>query len=79
MKENQSALELNRGLSSNFWWLRSANHVKFTEECVKCMEKYVLGKKMFTTRLKLGFAIMRSSQKDSLSSRNEMHKILQDK
>ena len=28
-----SAPGLNRGLSSNFSWLRSANHVKFTEEC----------------------------------------------
>ena len=33
MAGNQSAPGLNRGLSSNFWWLKSANHVKFTEEC----------------------------------------------
>ena len=33
------------GLSSNFWWVRSANHGKFTEECVMCTEKYVLVKK----------------------------------
>ena len=32
----QNAPGLNRGLSSNFWWLRSANHVKFTEECMMC-------------------------------------------
>ena len=30
--ENQSALGLNRGLSSHFCWLRSANYVKLTEE-----------------------------------------------
>ena len=35
MAANQiSTSNLNRGLLSNFWWLRSANHVKFTEECV---------------------------------------------
>ena len=42
---NQSAPSLNRGLSSKFRWLRNANHVKFTEECVISMEKHVLGKK----------------------------------
>ena len=36
----QSAPGLNKGLSSNFWWLRTVNHVKFTEECVMCMEKF---------------------------------------
>ena len=36
MAENQSAVGLNRGLSWNFWWLRSANYVKFTEERVMC-------------------------------------------
>ena len=25
---------MNRGLTLNFWFLRSAKHVKFTEECV---------------------------------------------
>ena len=30
-----------------FCWLRSANHVKFTEKCVICTEKYALVKKMF--------------------------------
>ena len=24
---------LNRGLSSDFWWLKSANYVKFIQEC----------------------------------------------
>ena len=32
-------IELNRSLSSNFWWPRSSNHVKFTEECVMSMKK----------------------------------------
>ena len=45
---NQSASGLNRGLSSNFWGLRNANHVKFTEECVMCMVKHVLARKMFS-------------------------------
>ena len=52
MRTNQSAPSLNRGLSSNFCWLRSANHVKFTEECVMFMEEHVLIKqKMFTNGL----------------------------
>ena len=29
---------LNRGMSSNFCWLRGANNVKFTEECVIVLE-----------------------------------------
>ena len=33
------AAGLNRGLTSNFWWLRRANHLKFTEQCVMCTEK----------------------------------------
>ena len=41
MVANQSVPGLNRGLSSDFWRLRRANHVKFTEECVICMEKIV--------------------------------------
>ena len=38
-------IDLNRGLSSNFCWLRSANQVKFTEECMMCSQKHVLRKK----------------------------------
>ena len=44
MAVSQSALDLNRGLSSNLRWLRNAVHVIFIEECVMCMEKYVLVK-----------------------------------
>ena len=40
----QSAPGLNRGWPSNFGWQRSANHVKFTEECIMWMEKHVLVK-----------------------------------
>ena len=40
----ESAPTLNRGLSSDFWWLRSANHVKFTE-CMMHMEEHVLEEK----------------------------------
>ena len=36
---------LNRNLSSNFWWFRKANHVKFTDERVMCTEEHVLVKK----------------------------------
>ena len=28
---------LNRGFSLKFWWLRSANSKKFTEECAMCI------------------------------------------
>ena len=31
----------------NFWCLKSANHVKFIEECLMYMEKPVLVKKSF--------------------------------
>ena len=33
-KIKQNTLDLNRGLSSDFWSLRNANQVKFTEECI---------------------------------------------
>ena len=45
MVANQTASGFNRGLSSNYGWLRSANHVKFTEQYVMYMEKHVLVKK----------------------------------
>ena len=49
MAANQSTPDLKRDKLSNFWKLKSANHVKFTEECVMCMKKQVLlKKKMFT-------------------------------
>ena len=34
--------DLNRGLSSKFWWLRSTNRIKFTEKCLMCTEKHLL-------------------------------------
>ena len=40
MVANQTGL--NRSLSSNIWWQRSANHLKFTEEYMMFMKKYVL-------------------------------------
>ena len=46
MAENQSATGLNRGLSSHFQCLRSANYVKLTELCMMCMEKHVLVQKI---------------------------------
>ena len=46
MVANHTVLQgLNRGLSSNSWWLRSAKYLKFTEECVILREKHVLVKK----------------------------------
>ena len=45
---NRSAPDFKRVPTSHFWWLKSANHVKFPEKCV--MEKHVLVKKIFTNR-----------------------------
>ena len=39
-----NASDLNRGLSSNLFWLRRANHVKFKEEFVMCTVKQILVK-----------------------------------
>ena len=52
IKENEIAPGFNRGLSSNLWWLRNTNHVRFIEECVMCMGKLIFVKKMFTNGLK---------------------------
>ena len=38
-------LVYNKKKPLNFWWLRCANYVKFTEECVMYIEKHVLVKK----------------------------------
>ena len=59
----QSTLGLNRGLSSHFGWSRSANHVKFTEECVIYTVKSVLVKIMFLDLLNMGFALRASVEK----------------
>ena len=42
---------LNRGLSTNFWCLRSANYVKFSKQCVMCIEKHDLIKKKKTKKI----------------------------
>ena len=43
---------LNRCLLSNIWWLRSADHEKFTEKCVMSTEKFFFfNQKMFTNEL----------------------------
>ena len=57
MKTNQTAPGLKRGLSSNFWWLRSANHEKYIEEYMLYMEKHAKVKKIFTSRLNIGLPI----------------------
>ena len=51
---------MSRVLSLNLCWLRSANHVKFTEEYLMCTDKYVLIK-----TIKKGFATRNLSQKVS--------------
>ena len=53
----QSARGSNRGLSSCFYWLRCANHVKSTEESVMCIEKYVYIKKKLTNGLNMGLSL----------------------
>ena len=52
---NQSSL--NRGLSLDFWWLRSANYVRFREEWMMCTEKYVFAWKMFTNGLNMSLPL----------------------
>ena len=64
MVTNHSVPGLNRGLSSNFCWLRSANHVKFTEEC--------FSEKVFYKWAKHGFATMNLNGKDSSRSGNTL-------
>ena len=46
-----------------FGWLKRANHITFTEECVMDTEKYVLVKKMFYKCSKHGIASMSLSGK----------------
>ena len=53
MAENQT--ECSR-MSSNFWWLSRANQMKFTPECLMCMEEQVLVKKIGYKWAKYGFA-----------------------
>ena len=55
MAANQSDSSLKRSVSSNFWELKSANHVKFPEKCVMSMEKNVSvkKKKLFTNGLNM--------------------------
>ena len=52
----QSTPASNRGLSSNVWWLRDTNQVKFTKECVMFREKYVLLKRCFTHGLNISLS-----------------------
>ena len=59
MTANQSDPGLNRGLLSNFWLLRSENHVKFKAECGMFMMKHVLVKDIFTNGLNIGLCSSR--------------------
>ena len=77
-KIKEYALDLNRGLSSNFCWLKSANDEKFAEKCVICMKENFLVKikiMMFTEGLKKGFAITSQSQNSSPSSENTLSPV----
>ena len=58
------------GLSSNFWWLRSAHYGKFTEKCDVYKEACFSEKKKFKNRAKSEFATTNLSQKDSLWNGN---------
>ena len=46
-----------RSVMTFAWLLRSANHLKFTEDCVMCTEKLVLVKKMFTDGEKMNLPL----------------------
>ena len=63
---------LNKGLSSNFWWLIGTNYVKFTEKCVICTEKHVLSKKDLNKPVKCGFVPTSLSWKHSLLKENTL-------
>ena len=63
-KLNRAHQVTNIGLSSDFGWLRSTNHVKFAKKCVICTDKYVSVKKCMQMA-KYGFTTMSLCQKDS--------------
>ena len=58
---------LNSTLLSIFWWLRSTNHLKFTE-WVMCTEKHVLVQKMFTNQLNVEWKHWLSSKENVLGT-----------
>ena len=68
----QSAPGLNRGLSSNFWWLSCANNVKFTEECVMCTRKHLLVKKNVYQWTKHWFVTMSLSWNENSLNGNKL-------
>ena len=53
---NQTDCYRLEGWSSKFWWLKSGNIVKFTEECV-VLEEHVSVKKMFMNGLNMGLQL----------------------
>ena len=56
-KLNSVFSDLKRNLSSNLYGLKSANHMKFSEECVMCIEKHVSIKKIFTNELNMNLPL----------------------
>ena len=75
MVANQTVC-LNKGLSSNLRWLRSVDHMKFTEECFMRTEKHVLGKKLFTNGINikvLGTVVNKEGNADSVLEHKRNH------
>ena len=70
MAANQSAPGLNRGLSSNFWWLSSAEHGKFTEQCRIYTGKHVSIKKGFTNRRNINLPREPKSKNQSIERKS---------
>ena len=62
----------NSGTTKQFCWLENANHVKFTDECLMCIEKHVFVKKNIYKWAKHEFTIRRLSQKDSSKNGNTL-------
>ena len=72
MAANHSAPGLNSGQASNFWWLKSSNHVKFSEEYGMWMAKHFLGKRKSPNGLNMDLATESLIQKDSSWSGNRL-------
>ena len=56
---------MNGSVSSNTFWLKNSNHLKFTEEFVICTKKHVFVKYVYKLA-KNGFPTLSLHRKDSL-------------
>ena len=61
---------LNRGLSSNIWWPRSANDIIFTEQCTVHTKKHILLKKLFTNGVNIGLPLQVWVKKQSMECKH---------